>query len=483
MNLNTLANTELFRLYVENGSKEAINVFFQNQMDLFYRVAYKYTKNAADAEDVLQSAFLSIMDTAYQYKGLQTDEEKLLQSWCLSVVVHCALMKIRSESSRRKREEGYSNTKTFQEDDNMETNSENAAIHKKIQDAIIQLPEKYRIPIHLKYVEGFELDAIANILKLNANTLRSIIKRGLEKVSDQLKAENVTLSSVGLIGLIEGMPIEKAPFAYQSIATKMLGAANSSKRVLMKTSPKVTLLSIKVILPFVLAGVAIIGGFYSWDKFNLKNNSTDSTKPLAVKSKEESVDIKYTNQVWDFSKEADRNLPLADGKWQWSDTIKGMQAKINSVILISLPIVPQNKAFMIEFELIADQNKEEMHKINFNAFWIRDGYMIKHDYFASKDIYKINIGAIENKFKIYCYNGYLCNFIGGKCYQLNKYSQNLDGSNLSVATQNFIFRKISSRTFEVPPDELVNAIKDTSNQTSFSHEAHKIGTLVSKKKN
>ena len=160
-----------------------------------------------------------------------------------------------------------------------------------------------------------------------------------------------------------------------------------------------------------------------------------------------------------------------------------MQAKINSVILISLPIVPQNKAFMIEFELIADQNKEEMHKINFNAFWIRDGYMIKHDYFASKDIYKINIGAIENKFKIYCYNGYLCNFIGGKCYQLNKYSQNLDGSNLSVATQNFIFRKISSRTFEVPPDELVNAIKDTSNQTSFSHEAHKIGTLVSKKKN
>ena len=79
-------------------------------MDLFYRVAFKYTKNAADAEDVLQTSFLSIMDTAHQYKGLNYDEEKLLQSWCLSVVVHRALMKIRAESNRRKRETGYSET-------------------------------------------------------------------------------------------------------------------------------------------------------------------------------------------------------------------------------------------------------------------------------------------------------------------------------------------------------------------------------------
>ena len=95
MNLQSASNTELFRQFVEQGSKEAISIFFQNQTDLFYRVALKYTKNTADAEDVIQSAFINIIDKASQYNGVSSNEEKLLRSWCLSVVVQCALMKIK----------------------------------------------------------------------------------------------------------------------------------------------------------------------------------------------------------------------------------------------------------------------------------------------------------------------------------------------------------------------------------------------------
>ena len=115
MNLNNISNIALFRLFVEQGENEAISLFFQNQSDLFYRVAHKYTKNSADAEDVLQSAFMLITEKAYQYKGLHLDEEKLLQSWCLSIVVHCALKKIQNELNRKRKESNYSNTKIFQE--------------------------------------------------------------------------------------------------------------------------------------------------------------------------------------------------------------------------------------------------------------------------------------------------------------------------------------------------------------------------------
>ena len=166
MNFNNISNTALFRLFVEKGENEAISLFFQNQSNLFYRVALKYTINSADAVYVLQSAFIIIANKASQYKGLQTDEEKLLQSWCLSIVVHCALNKNRTESNRKRKESNHSNSKPFHEEENMATSLDNEAIYQKVQNAIVQLPEKFRIPIHLKYIEGFELDAIASILKL-----------------------------------------------------------------------------------------------------------------------------------------------------------------------------------------------------------------------------------------------------------------------------------------------------------------------------
>jgi hypothetical protein len=350
----------------------------------------------------------------------------------------------------------------------MENNSENAAIHKKVQDAIIQLPEKYRIPIHLKYVEGFELDAIANILKLNGNTLRSLIKRGLEKVSAQLKEENVTLGSVGLIGLILGLPVEKAPFAYQSIATKMLDTANQSQRLLLSASPKAALLSTKIILSIGVVCVAIIGGVYSWKQFT-SNNSTVLMGPVAIVPPLYNNVLKYTNQTWDFNNEADRNLTLLDGKWEWSNSIKGMETKINTGILFSLPIVPQNKAFMVEFEMVA-QNEASIDGVHFNGYWFRNNYLIKHDYFLSNDRYNMNPGSKQKSFKMYSYNGYLFNFINDKCYQINKYSQNLEGANLSIGILNFVVQKISSKTFDVPPEKLLDAIKNPPTAEPVIHE-------------
>lgn len=76
---------------------------------------------------------------------------------------------------------------------------------------------------------------------------------------------------------------------------------------------------------------------------------------------------------------------------------------------------------------------------------------------------------------IYYYNGYLCNFIGGKCYQINKYSQPLEGAILSVGAQNFVFRKISSKTFDTPPDELLKAINNPPSQNSVFHDDLPIG--------
>jgi len=58
----------------------------------------------------------------------------------------------------------------------MDKNNDKKLVYEKIENVLLQLPEKYRIPIHLKFTEGFDIETISEILSLNKNTLNPILK-------------------------------------------------------------------------------------------------------------------------------------------------------------------------------------------------------------------------------------------------------------------------------------------------------------------
>lgn len=469
MSLLQLSNTALFRLFVEKGSKEAISLYFQNQTDLFYRVALKYTRNVADAEDVLQASFINIINKASQYNGVHSDEEKLLQSWCLSVVVQCALMKIRSESSRRKREIKYSasNDKSFSGEKNMEINLENKVVFQKVEKVIFELPEKYRIPIHLKYMEGLELDAIAEILKLNGSTLRSLIKRGLEKVSDQLKAENVTMSSVGLIGLLQEMPMEQAPLAAKTIASNIFNYSIKSSRMLVST-PKASFVSLKIISLFISLSIVGVVGYFV---FHWNLNASRKT----IETKKQIIAIEEKNQTWDFAKEQDRNLNLLIGAWVWSVEKGCMIPKENRPVVISFPIQPPVKTILMELE-IGSYFPEgvDLRQTFFLTGWAKDNIFLADEAYKRFDPnYLFDRNKISN-IKIYLYKNYICFFTSEKSYNLIKYNGEMAGSNLVFATTYFMFRKINKKVLNDPPQELLQVLKNHENEVGQKSDKLKI---------
>ena len=470
MNLNNISNTALLRLFLEKGDSGAICLFFKNQSDLFYRVALKYTRNTADAEDVLQTACIRISEKAYQYKGLQIDEEKLLQSWCLSIVVHCALKKINAETNRRKKETNFSHTKPIQEEKNMATKIDQEVVHQKVQNAISQLPETFRIPIHLKYVEGFELDAIATILKLNANTLRSNIKRGLAKLAVQLKEENITLSSIGLIGIIENLPLEKAPLSFQAIVAKKFESVSSSRRLLANSNANTIFHSFYFYASLIATCLVVTAGTFYWnilktDKSPFEKNLGQSPSQIVTLSQ------KDTNQSWSFKNESDRNLTLLMGSWEWSNEFNSMLPPLNTPIMISLPISIQEKPFVIEYELRPFLTKEISESTNLlRGYWIKNNEILKHEVFKIKEHF-FHLGNKQRTERIYFYQNYICVFRGDQSFQLNKYLGDLNGANVSIISNNYMHQKISSKTLNSPPDELLEAIKNRQSHTSSIQES------------
>ena len=53
----------------------------------------------------------------------------------------------------------------------------------------MSLPEKYRTVIHLYYYEEYSTKEIAKILKLKDVTVRSLLKRGREKIAKKVKGD------------------------------------------------------------------------------------------------------------------------------------------------------------------------------------------------------------------------------------------------------------------------------------------------------
>jgi len=73
---------------------------FARHADLSYRAALRVTRNAADAEDAVQSAFVRIMQDAVKYRG-----GKGVKVWITKMVINTAKDQIKGAVRRRGREE------------------------------------------------------------------------------------------------------------------------------------------------------------------------------------------------------------------------------------------------------------------------------------------------------------------------------------------------------------------------------------------
>src|SRR6185295_14731389 len=86
----------LLRGFVERGDRAALGALFSRHADAAYRFALRLTRRPADAEDVLQSAFLEVFRHASSFRGRAS-----VRTWILGFVLHVSRNKAREESRRK----------------------------------------------------------------------------------------------------------------------------------------------------------------------------------------------------------------------------------------------------------------------------------------------------------------------------------------------------------------------------------------------
>lgn len=134
------------------------------------RLAYSYLHNLNDAEEILQDTLLQYLKKTPSFESV--DHEK---AWLLHVAGNLSKNKLKYNKIR------------YGDELNDTLAAEKREDLSFVWEAVKELPEKYRIVIHLHYHEGYQTAQIAKLLNRNESTVRSDLRRGREKLKQILR--------------------------------------------------------------------------------------------------------------------------------------------------------------------------------------------------------------------------------------------------------------------------------------------------------
>ena len=151
---------------LNNAIKDAVKTHSANLV----RLAFTYTKNVQDAEDIVQDVFFTYLEKAPVFM-----DEAHEKAWLIRVTAN------KCKDALRKSK----NAPLPLNEDILSLPPEEHAL----LTAVLELEDKYRLPLHLHYYEGYSIAEIARILHASPGTVGSWLQRGRALLKKQLGGE------------------------------------------------------------------------------------------------------------------------------------------------------------------------------------------------------------------------------------------------------------------------------------------------------
>ena len=153
-----------------------------------YNVCLRIVNHEAEAEDVLQEAFIDAFSHINTFRGQST-----FGAWLKQIVVNRAINHLRGrrlelvslKSNQFGEDESadradWADTEPYDEGDiQLEV--------ERVRRGIQQLPEGYRVVLSLYLFEGYDHEEISNVLNISETTSRTQYLRGKKRLLELLK--------------------------------------------------------------------------------------------------------------------------------------------------------------------------------------------------------------------------------------------------------------------------------------------------------
>jgi RNA polymerase sigma-70 factor (ECF subfamily) len=146
-----------------------------------YRFALRMLENSVEAEDIIQETLVRLWSRRsrlHSYRSIEAFAMTITRNLCLDLL------------RTRKREISDVNNELVIDNVTPYRITEVADIMKQVNQIIDGLPEQQKMIIHLRDIEGYDFDEIAEIMDLNLNVIRVNLSRARKKIREAIVNSN-----------------------------------------------------------------------------------------------------------------------------------------------------------------------------------------------------------------------------------------------------------------------------------------------------
>jgi RNA polymerase sigma factor (sigma-70 family) len=187
------SDAQLLERFARESDEAAFTSLMRRHGPLVWDVCRRVLAQEQAAEDAFQATFLVLV-----HKARSVSKRESVRSWLYGVALRVAVRARQREGLRRLREQNASLRPVAEKSPANSWEDLRPILDEEIQ----RLPEKYRLPIILCYLEGKTNDEAARQLNCPRGTLAVRLARARERLRSQLHRRGVTLSAGSLAALL-----------------------------------------------------------------------------------------------------------------------------------------------------------------------------------------------------------------------------------------------------------------------------------------
>ncbi|MDD5136004.1 MAG: sigma-70 family RNA polymerase sigma factor [Candidatus Omnitrophica bacterium] len=159
------------------GDIAAFEAIYRATAKFVYNVAYRIVYNAQDAEEVTQEVFLKVHKELKNFR-----KESSIKTWIYRIASNSAINYSKKMAKEKSRNSEYRDDADQWQAAEAETARRGQHQREVVETLLRILNPDQRLCVVLRSIEGLSYREIAEVLKININTVRSRLKRAREKL-------------------------------------------------------------------------------------------------------------------------------------------------------------------------------------------------------------------------------------------------------------------------------------------------------------
>jgi len=171
----------------QQGDREAFHMLFEKNKNMVFGLAFKYTKNKQDAEDILQETFIKALNNLNKF---QTKKYSSFSSWIYRIGVNCSIDFLRDKKRIKENLSHWELNESTNPDSSLtdpERKVSREDLKKKIELFLEEMPPRQKMAFVLKHFQQLKIREIAEYMECSEGSVKKQLFRAVKTLKSSLK--------------------------------------------------------------------------------------------------------------------------------------------------------------------------------------------------------------------------------------------------------------------------------------------------------